>query len=539
MKLKKLAAIFLSAVMAVSVTTSAFADTTGPQTGSITVTGVHSGDRHLVAYKLFDATTDGSDHYGYTLNAEYKNALVAAVNAAKPNTIDTTDKTDAQIGSELLNALDGQENDGTFAKDFADSLHNALASSDGNVTLQPGSLEDNKTYTYTATKVPLGYYIVIDKGAGTKEYAPTFAMLSPANTNAQATAKDSNVTSDKTVETDGTFANTGNVNIGDEITYKITGDIPAYASTGNDQYKVKLTDTLSDDLQYTGITSIEFKDKDGKSLHDFAPEADVKFYSGTDQDNQVTPLSEATHFVFDELVVNKTASPKIDYLNDEPATITITYTAKVVSAEQIVDSNTNTFKYEYGNPTNDLKILTNQATVYTYGFNIYKHNNDNQVLAGAVFNLTKKDSTALLTFTKDPNGNYIYDANGNGTLVSGANGYVNIYGLDAGDYVLQETKAPAGYNLLADTIDVKINATRDATTQQLTGEATVSYKPTHGTGDPTDAGDGYTVSVENTTGTQLPGTGGMGTTPFVVGGLLILCAAGAFLFFNRKRVFGK
>ncbi|HCB90313.1 MAG TPA: hypothetical protein DEP64_00005, partial [Ruminococcaceae bacterium] len=43
----------------------------------------------------------------------------------------------------------------------------------------------------------------------------------------------------------------------------------------------------------------------------------------------------------------------------------------------------------------------------------------------------------------------------------------------------------------------------------------------------------------NTTGTQLPGTGGMGTTLFTAGGLLILCAAGAFLYFNRKRLFGR
>ena len=533
MKLKKLAAIFLSAVMAVSVTTSAFADTTGPQTGSITVTGVHSGDRDLVAYRLFDATTDGT-HYGYTLNAEYKNALASALD------VGTEGKTDAQIGSELLNALDKKENDGTFAKNFADAMQKALKGKEGDVTTFTASPASDETYTYTATGVPLGYYIVIDKGAGTDEYAPTFAMLSPANINAQATAKDSNVTSDKTVETDGTFANTGNVNIGDEITYQITGDIPAYASTGNDQYKVILTDKLSDDLQYVEIKSVELN---GEGITNPFQAEDVTF---KDKDDQTTnDMTKAVSFVFDEFVVNKEDENDIDYLSDKAATITITYTAKVISAEKIVDPNTNTFTYEYGKPGSTFKQDPKTATVYTYGFSVFKftQESDNKTpLAGAEFSLTKKDDTNPLKFTKSGD-NYVYDSNFNtagasSTLVSGEDGYVNIYGLDAGDYVLEETKAPNGYNLLADTIDITIAAKEDSD-GVANGDCTVSYKPTHGTGDPTDAGDGYTVSVENTTGTQLPGTGGMGTTPFVVGGLLILCAAGAFLFFNRKRVFGK
>ena len=93
-----------------------------------------------------------------------------------------------------------------------------------------------------------------------------------------------------------------------------------------------------------------------------------------------------------------------------------------------------------------------------------------------------------------------------------------------------------GYNLLADTLDVTI--TPKSKDDIENADCTVFYKPTDATGDPQEAND-HTVEVLNTTGTTLPGTGGMGTTLFTAGGLLILCAAGAFLYFNRKRLFGR
>ena len=108
-------------------------------------------------------------------------------------------------------------------------------------------------------------------------------------------------------------------------------------------------------------------------------------------------------------------------------------------------------------------------------------------------------------------------------LVTPANGKFSIAGLDAGTYYLKETKAPAGYNLLKDPIKVVITASIDETTHA--GTATITYNETY-TGE---------VKVENNTGTELPSTGGMGTTIFyVLGGVLM---AGAFvLLVVRKRM---
>lgn len=95
-----------------------------------------------------------------------------------------------------------------------------------------------------------------------------------------------------------------------------------------------------------------------------------------------------------------------------------------------------------------------------------------------------------------------------------ASGKFTITGLDSDTYYLEEIVAPAGYNLLKAPITVTVK-----------NDGTVTY------------GDNSTgeVRVLNSTGTELPSTGGMGTTIFyVLGGVLM---AGAFvLLVVRKRM---
>ena len=80
-------------------------------------------------------------------------------------------------------------------------------------------------------------------------------------------------------------------------------------------------------------------------------------------------------------------------------------------------------------------------------------------------------------------------------------------------YYLIEKTAPAGYNTLKEAVQVTIGK-----------DGTVSYG--------TSTGE---VKIENNTGTELPSTGGIGTTIFyVLGGVLM---AGAFVMLVvRKRM---
>ena len=105
------------------------------------------------------------------------------------------------------------------------------------------------------------------------------------------------------------------------------------------------------------------------------------------------------------------------------------------------------------------------------------------------------------------------------------NGTFTISGLDAGTYYLEEIKAPAGYNMLKEPIKIVITASIDQTTGA--GTATVTYNKTS-TGD---------VKVENQTGTELPSTGGIGTTIFYIVGSLL--AVGAVILLVTKKRMGK
>ena len=114
-----------------------------------------------------------------------------------------------------------------------------------------------------------------------------------------------------------------------------------------------------------------------------------------------------------------------------------------------------------------------------------------------------------------------------GVLVSASNGQFPVYGLDSGTYELTEIKAPKGYNLLTSPTTITITAVIDGT--ESTGPELTSVKITVGSqADNTNyANTGILpMNVVNNQGTQLPSTGGIGTTIFyIVGGLLVIGAA--------------
>ena len=84
-------------------------------------------------------------------------------------------------------------------------------------------------------------------------------------------------------------------------------------------------------------------------------------------------------------------------------------------------------------------------------------------------------------------------------------------GLDAGNYVLEETKTPDGYNTIK-AIEFTIDADYDK-----------------------EADDSLKADIVNRKGSLLPSTGGMGTTIlYVIGSILVLVAA--ILLITKKRM---
>ena len=106
-------------------------------------------------------------------------------------------------------------------------------------------------------------------------------------------------------------------------------------------------------------------------------------------------------------------------------------------------------------------------------------------------------------------------------MTSNATGKFNIAGLDAGTYVLKETKTPDGYNTCADTT-IKIGATHAENSELTSADLTLS-------GDST-----MSNSIINKSGSSLPSTGGIGTTIFYVGGGALVVGAGVLLIAKKR-----
>ena len=98
-------------------------------------------------------------------------------------------------------------------------------------------------------------------------------------------------------------------------------------------------------------------------------------------------------------------------------------------------------------------------------------------------------------------------------------GKATVKGLDANTtYWLEETEAPAGYNKLAGRVEVKIENSN--LTTNMTGD--------------TWATDNGGVQITNKTGTELPSTGGMGTTLFYTLGSILVLGAGILLVTKKR-----
>ena len=113
----------------------------------------------------------------------------------------------------------------------------------------------------------------------------------------------------------------------------------------------------------------------------------------------------------------------------------------------------------------------------------------------------------------------------------GTDGKAKFTGLGAGEYTLSETKVPAGYNKIAD-ISFEITATvSDDTTSQTGKQITFD---TDNDDINVESDNTLTLTVENQKGTELPSTGGIGTTIFYVIGAILVLGAGILLVTRRR-----
>lgn len=539
---KRIASLLLALVMVFAMSATAFAEEEESSGScSITIDGAVDGETYT-AYKLFDVTYNNSGDYSYYTTDSTLKALLEGLGLTFTEATDgtttyyyvnqetTTDSTTntSEVVFVTSTTVNGTTTSGTMtAAELATKLNNyltGLASGTTNAlgtgTTGTGTTSgtgDDATYTYTISGLTEGYYFV-DSSLGALCALDT---VKNGNTAVTIYEKNSDPSIKKEVQEDDdeSWNDSAVLDVIDTVNYKLTvntGTNSNGSGTGVDANYV-ITDTLPAGFSY--VTSGENNDVYVTITTGEGTNA-VTWEKGTD-------YTESYDSKKGVLTVTLLSTGKLATLAQD-TDITITYSA-TMAADKVTygtTGNTNTATLKYKEQEDE-----DTAKVYTYeiggtGGTFKKVDNNNSALEGVEFQLTKtvgSGESATTYYAQVDSSGYLTGwtttSSDASAIKTDSSGYISVKGLDAGTYILTETKALDGYNKLSDTITVEI-----------TKDGSVTYKLTNSTAEATN-----TITVVNNSGSLLPSTGGAGTTLFyIIGGVLVVGAA--ILLITKKRM---
>mgnify|MGYP004602162305 CR=1 FL=1 len=447
--------------------------------GSITIDNAVKGKTYTI-YRIFDLDSHSEDYQALNYKVSAKWAAFFAEGAEGLNYVDI-DELGYVTWKENASAAD------FAAKAIAFATANSIAN-DGQKTA------DSSTVAFTGLE--LGYYLVqSDLGA--------LCSLDTTMPDVEIQEKNSKPTAKKEVEEDstGNYGDHNDADIGQKVNFRTTINV-----VDGDPKNYVLHDKMSEGLTFDA-TSVK------------VAIGDTSLTEGTDYTLVSPGLDNGCTFEV------RFADGKLKP-ND---VVTVTYSAKVNENAVVGGTgNPNEIHLSYGNDSST-STTPSETRTYVWEFDVLKYTmkeGTQTPLAGAQFKLYKEVNGTKNYVIVDANNKVTgwTDKKDEGSLFeTPASGKFEIIGLDADTYYLEEIQAPAGYNMLKDPVKVVITATIDQTTK--VGTATVTY------------GNGATgtVEIENNTGTELPSTGGIGTTVFyVIGGLLM--AVAVVLLVTKKKM---
>ena len=355
----------------------------------------------------------------------------------------------------------------------------------------PTATGGQTTSTGTFDSLPLGYYLV-DSSAGSLCGLDTTAKEVTIEEKNGVPSVDKKVSNTQ----NGTYGTSNNASIGDTVYFQTI----ITAQPGAQNYV--LHDKMTDGLTFNNKVEV----KKGES-----PVATSYYTLKTSDFNDDCTF---------EIVFGQTFCD--DLQKDEK--ITVTYSA-TLNENAVIGStgNVNETKLGYG----DSKETTEDKThTFTYDIPVFKYTMKENVkteLEHAKFTLSLNENGSNPIKFKESNvkNKYIKDETGTVTEVeSPQDGKLTFEGLGAGTYYLTETKQPDGYNKLAKSVKVEIDANGAI---KVDGKSIVKTE-----------GAERLVEVENKSGTVLPSTGGAGTTMiYLIGGALVL-GSGVVLATKRR-----
>ena len=537
--MKKFLSIVMVFVMILAMSTTLFA-----AEGDTTVSITNANGRKYVGYKLLALTTslktgehhpatctgthtDACYNYAYTVNGTYTEILQKEVfdnggnylweGGVKP--ANSTLITNDQILKYLSNQV--SDNNGTYAtmRQVADRIYRAIKAA--NIGPDAASLTGNNDI------IAQGYWMFADEeDLNGSNVSNSLVIVDTAGNDAitinpktalptvEKKVKDIEDTEDSNIA-DNEWSDTADHDIGDSVPFKLTATLPSNVQ-GYQSYKLIFHDTLAESLTLKSETikvflyetlhraNADFDLNDGKDVTD-------KFF------NKTTGLADANC----DLEVGCDNVFAIEGVTKN--SVFVVYYEAVLGEDAVVGGNGNTnevyLEYSnnpYGNGTG--KTEADKVTVFTYQLTINKVDGEGHALEGAEFELYKKvlgQANPVLVGLDQP----------------GVNPTTFTWiGLDDGDYILKETKVPAGYNGMAD-VEFSIIATHN---QAEDGSLVLTSLD----GGKMGLGDTATGLIDenivNKTGSVLPETGAMGTFALVFGGTAFVLIAAVFMITRKK-----
>lgn len=582
---RKLSCLILALAMIFSLATAAFATST--TTHTITVKHDQSGHTYT-AYQVFV----GDYSNGKLTNVQWgsgvdSDALLTALKGLENSAY--TSCTTAEDVAEVLNGFKDNSADLTaFANLVNEHLKTGVASDAGT--------ENNDKYEYKISVTGDGYYFIKDTGTVNETEVATKYLLKVVG-DETITTKPETVTIKKSiVSKDNKELDANSAKYGEVVNFKITSKLPDMANFTKFTFVVE--DVLSKGLTFnTGSVNVTIGGRnypqDGKTTATYLTvtsathtEAGSAYDGGTKVTINLTPTDTA-----------KTEFAELT----KGAEVVITYTATVNkdATLETVAGNPNKARLLYSNSPKDFgegspsgQTPWSETKTFVTGMELIKIDGTTQKnLTGAEFAIEGNGNQIYVTksyvYTEDANGTYWKLKNGTYTTVDptgeGVNqddyedttkkytgtlnttastgtasatatvddsGRVIIEGLGEGIYKITETKAPEGYNMLKEPIYIKVSATSVDYTKGVTWEVELVKVKANATADLTkpenfesvkelsaNNNHRYELTVENKQGTQLPSTGGVGTTMFYVLGSILTLGA-VVLLVTKKRMSG-
>ena len=557
---KRIASLVLALVMvfALAISVSAAPVT---EDGSILIKDndtVKASQKTFDAYKVLDlkAYTDANGEittYEYTVPNSLADFYADRYNL---------DKTASDFDAKVRAGIDDEED----LYDFARAV--VAASTSAAYTGNP--VENG----YLFNGLPLGYYAIVDSTAQGDYIKPVSAIiLDTATPNVEIEVKAEKPPVDKEIDEDNDLGTTDDrvdqneAAIGDTITYVITSQVPDM--TGYDKYFFIMKDQMSKGLTYTNNMTVKVGDKvltendyeltvveneDGTTdmkivFKNFLQYNTAEFVGKPVEVTYTALLNENAEINRDpntnEVHLEYSNDPDVEYdgenepgPNDEekpplgevpPVEVhTFTTTLELVKTDAIGNRLEGAEFTLTGETMNIVRVtkstfeLDPNGTHWKLKDNSYTTTDPNSTIDGtpvdktAYASLTDKYTKVTTVTIEETEGE---DVSITGTV--GKDGILRFEGLKSGEYTIKEIKAPEGYNILTEELNVTI--TWDETTGDFTYEGAV------------DNNGVARITIVNQAGDELPETGGIGTTMFyIIGGILLVAALVVLV--TRKRV---